>query len=53
MGLVIGCDVSNLQTMTIEIIIAVVLAGIAIGTAVGFYYKEKGDRMESEELIKK
>ncbi|MDH3656823.1 MAG: hypothetical protein OEM77_01635 [Nitrosopumilus sp.] len=48
-----SCDISNLQTMTIEIIIAGVLAGIAIGAAVGFYYKEKSDRKESEKLIKK
>ena len=48
-----SCDVSNLQIMTIEIIIAAILAGIAIVAAVGFYFKEKSDRTESEKLIKK
>ena len=48
-----SCDVSNLQTMTIEIIIASVLDGIAIAAAVGFYFKEKSDRVESETIIKK
>ena len=34
------CDVSNLQTMTVEILIALGLAGLAIGVARIFYKKE-------------
>ena len=38
------CDISNYATATIEIILAVMLASIAVGIAVLFYYKEKRDR---------
>ena len=46
------CDVSNLQTMTIEILLAVILALIAISVAIGFYYKEKRERKEPDRIIK-
>ena len=47
-----NCDVSNLQTMTIEIVIAFFLAVIAITADVGFYYKEKKDRVKTDSIIK-
>lgn len=47
-----SCDVSNLQTMTVEIIFATILSIIAVIIAIGFYYKEKTERKNSDKIIK-
>lgn len=46
------CDVSNIQTMAVEIIIAMILASIAIIIAVSLYFKEKKQSSDLEELLR-
>jgi hypothetical protein len=48
----IDCDISNQLTMTVEIIIASMLAILAISIAYVFYNKEKSRSDESEKLLK-
>ncbi|KEQ56439.1 hypothetical protein AAA799E16_00257 [Marine Group I thaumarchaeote SCGC AAA799-E16] len=44
------CDISNLQTMTIEIIIAAILTSIAVIIAILFYQKEKSQKESSDKI---
>lgn len=44
------CDISNLQTMTVELIIAIILTSIAATIAISFYQKEKSQKKLSDKI---